>query len=189
MKIVFSPKIVKKGEFALAGAIAVLILIISLGISLGVSSALDEELKYNVMSGKINSTLKNMNENNTWLLTGSWKSNLFTNTKFNHSNPAKFSAKIDMVMANGSFPHKHKMSHFMLTNASTEELSNVYDGYVSVSMELGPVFAIPIKIKDFQNGTIGLSLELLEDVTVDQAKVINHFEGKPIMGMMENIIN
>lgn len=189
MKIVFSPKIVKKGESALAGAIAVLIFIISLGISLGVSSALDEELKYNVSSGKINSTLKNMNENNTWLLTGSWKSNLFTNTKFNHSNPAKFSAKIDMVMANGSFPHKHKMSHFMFTNASTEELSNVYDGYVSVSMELGPVFAIPIKIKDFQNGTISLSLELLEDVTVDQAKVINHFEGKPIMGMMENIIN
>jgi len=189
MKIVFFPKIIKKGELAIAWLIAVLVLMMSLGISFGVSSALDEELKYNVTMGKINNTLKNMNENNTWLLSGSWKSNLFTNTKFNHSYPAKFSAKIDMVMANGSFPHNHKMSHFMLTNVSTEELSNVYNGYVAVSMELGPVFAIPIKIKDFQNGTISLSLELLEDVTVDQAKVINHFQGKPIMGIMEKIIN
>lgn len=189
MKIGFSAEIIKNREFALGVVIALLILMMSLGISLRVSSALDEELKYNVTVGKINSTLKDMNENNTWLLTGSWKSNLFTNTKFNYSNPAKFSAKIDMIMANGSFPHKHKMSHFMLTNASTEELSNVYYGYASVSMELGPVFAIPIKIKDFQNGTISISLELLEGVTVDQAKVINHFEEKPIMGRMEKIVN
>ena len=179
----------KKGEFALAVVIAVIILLMLLVSSLGVSSASDDELKFNVTMGKINSTLKDMNGNNKWLLSGSWKSNLFTNTNFNHSNPAKFSAKIDMVMTHGSFPHKHKMSHFMLANASNEELSNVFDGYVSVSMELGPVFAIPIKIKDFKNGTISLSLELLEDVTVDQAKVINHFERKPIMAMMENIIN
>ena len=189
MKTVFFSKIIKKGRFALAGFIAMLILMMSMVTSFGASNASDEELRYNVTIGKINSTLKNTNENDTWLLSGSWKSNLFTNTKFNYSNPAKFSAKIDMVMANGSFPHKHRMSHFMLTNASTEELSNVYDGYLSVSMELGPVFAIPIKIKDYQNGTISLSLELLEDVTVDQAKVINHFEEKPIMGMMERINN
>ena len=189
MKIVFSPKIIKKGEFALGGVVAMLILVMAWGNSFGVSSASDEELKYNVTIGKINSTLKKLNENDTWLLSGSWKGNLFTTTKFNHSNPAKFSAKIDMVMANGSFPHKHKLSHFMLMNASTEEHTNVYDGYVAVSMELGPVFAIPVKIKDFQNGTISISLELLEDVTVDQAKVINHFEGKPIMGMMGKIIN
>lgn len=189
MKVVFSPKFIKKCEFALAGVISVLILMMSSGTSLGVSTATDEELKYNVTTGKINSTFENMNENNKWLLSGSWKSNLFTNTQFNHSNPAKFSAKIDMVMANGSFPHKHKISHFMLANASTEELSSVYNGYVSVNMKLGPVFAIPIKIRDFQNGTISLSLELLEDVTVDQSKVINHFGQKPIMGMMENIIN
>lgn len=182
-------KNIRKGELVLAGLIAVLIFMMSLGISLGASSALNEELKYNVTMGKINTTLKNMNENTTWLLSGSWKSNLFTNTKFNHSNPAKFSAKIDMVMANGSFPHKHKISHFMLMNVSTEDISKVYEGYAAVSMELGPVFAIPIKIKNFQNGTISFSLELLDDVTVDQAKVISHFESKPILGMMRNIIN
>lgn len=189
MKLVFFPKIINKVEFALAGVIAVLILMMSGGFFFEISSALNEEPKYNVTTGKINSTLQNTHDNNTWLLSGSWKSNLFSNTKFNHSNPAKFSAKIDMIMANGSFSHKHKMSHFMLANASTDELSNVYDGYVSVSMELGPVFAIPIRINDFKNGTISLSLELLEGVTVDQAKVINHFEGKPITGIMGKIIN
>jgi len=189
MDINLFPKNIRKGELVLSGVVAVLIFIISLGISQSASSALNEELRYNTTMGKINSTLKNMNENTTWLLSGSWKSNLFTNTKFNHSNPAKFSAKIDMVMANGSFPHKHKISHFMLMNISAEDFSKVYEGYAAVSMELGPVFAIPIKIKNFQNGTITLSLELLDDVTVDQAKVISHFEGKPILGMMRNIIN
>lgn len=183
------PKNIRKGQLVLSGVIAVLIFMISLGISQSASSALNEELRYNTTMGKINSTLKNMNENTTWLLSGSWKSNLFTNTKFNHSNPAKFSAKIDMVMANGSFPHKHKISHFMLMNISAEDFSKVYEGYAAVSMELGPVFAIPIKIKNFQNGTITISLELLDDVTVDQAKVISHFEGKPILGTMRNIIN
>jgi hypothetical protein len=189
MKLVFSPKIINKVGFALAGVIALLILMMSGAFFFEISSALNEEPKYNVTTGKINSTLQHTNDNNTWLLSGSWKSNLFSNTKFNHSNPAKFSAKIDMIMANGSFPHKHKMSHFMLANASTDELSNVYDGYVSLSMELGPVFAIPIRINDFKNGTISLSLELLEGVTVDQAKVINHFEGKPITGIIGKIIN
>lgn len=189
MDIDLFPKNIRKGELVLSGGIAVLIFVMLLGISLGTSGALNEELKYNITAGKINSTLKNINENTTWLLSGSWKSNLFTNTKFNHSNPAKFSAKIDMVMANGSFPHKHKISHFMLMNISAEDFSKVYEGYAAVSMELGPVFAIPIKIKNFQNGTITISLELLDDVTVDQAKVISHFEGKPILGMMRNIIS
>lgn len=40
----------------------------------------------NITIGQINSTQKDLNDNTTWLLTGKWKSNLFTNTDFNNTN-------------------------------------------------------------------------------------------------------
>jgi len=133
-------------------------------------------------SGKINDTLKDEEGNPVWLLTGHWKSNLFTDTKFNHTNPGKFSASIKMVMANGSSPHEHKLSHFTLNNMSTEDNSTAYDGSLSVSMKLGPVFGIPVVIRNFQNETISISLESLEGITTDQMNVISHFENKSISG-------
>ena len=114
-----------------------------------------EVLKDKILTtGKINDSLKDKNGNKIWLLSGHWKSNLFNNTKFNDTNPGKFSAVIDMVMANGSSPHKHKVSHFTLTNMSTQKNSTVYEGTLSLSMNLGPVFAIPVIIKNFQNKPI-----------------------------------
>ncbi len=142
-----------------------------------------EDLKDKMLTtGQINSSLKHADGDTIWLLSGNWKSNLFTNTKFNDTNPAKFSATINMVMTNGSSPHKHKVSHFTLTNMSTQNNSAVYEGTLSVSMKLGPVFAIPVIIRNFQNETIIISLESLEGITSDQMDVINHFENKPISG-------
>jgi hypothetical protein len=142
-----------------------------------------EDLKDKMLTaGQINSNLKDDDGNTIWLLSGKWKSNLFTNTKLNHTNPAKFSATINMVMANGSSPHEHKVSHFTLTNMSAQNNSTVYQGYLSVSMKLGPVFAIPVIIRNFQNETISISLESLEGITSDQMNVISHFENKPIPG-------
>jgi hypothetical protein len=142
-----------------------------------------EDLKHKMLTtGKINESLKDENGNKIWILSGNWNSNLFSNTKFNHTNPAKFSATINMVMTNGSSPHKHKVSHFTLTNMSTQNNSTMYEGYLSVSMKLGPVFAIPVIIRNFQNETISISLESLEGITSDQMNVINHFESKPISG-------
>lgn len=142
-----------------------------------------EDLKHKILTtGKINDSLNDKNGNKIWLLSGHWKSNLFNNTKFNDTNPGKFSAVIDMVMANGSTPHKHKISHFTLTNMSTQKNSTVYEGTLSLSMNLGPVFAIPVTIRNFQNETISISLEPLEGITSDQMNVVNHFDNKPISG-------
>ena len=182
MDISIYPKDVQT-QFLVTVLIVGTIYLVSISISVGVSSASNEQLEYNITTGKINSTLKNEEENKMWLLSGSWKSNLFINTKFNHTNPAKFSAKINMVMVNGSLPHKHKISHFMLTNISTGDNSAEYEGYAAVSMKLGPVFAIPVIIKNYHNETIGISFESLHDITLDQKNVISHFGGKPISGI------
>ena len=140
-----------------------------------------EDMKDRMLTnGQINSTLRDANGNTIWLLSGKWKSNLFTNTKFNDTNPAKFSATINMVMANGSSPHKHKLADFTLTNMSTQNSSTAYEGSLSVSMTLGPVFGIPVIIRNFQNESLSISLEPLEGITSDQMNVIKHFENKPI---------
>ncbi len=87
-----------------------------------------------------------------------------------------------MVMANGSSSHKHKVSHFTLTNMSTEKNSTVYKGTLSVSLNLDPVFGIPVIIRNFQNETISISLESPEGITSDQMNVISNFGNKPISG-------
>ena len=134
--------------------------------------------------GQINSTQKDLNDNTTWLLSGKWKSNLFTNTDFNNTNPGKFSATIDMIMANGSSGHKHKISDFSLTNTSKQQNgTTVYEGTMSMSMKDGPIFGIPYVIKNLDNRTISLSLE---GITSDQLEVVNHFGRTPIIGIFPN---
>lgn len=190
MNLFFYPKKIGICNLIVLGLVGAVICLMSLNISNATSNGVTQKIQDNgLSSGIINDTLKNKKDNSIWLLSGSWKSNLFTNAKFNHTNPPKFSAQINMVMGNGSFSHKHKISHFMLTDVSTEGLSKVYEGYSSVSMELGPVFAIPVKIKYFQNGTISILLESLNDITLDQAKVISHFGGKAIFGVSQNKID
>ncbi|HSA74110.1 MAG TPA: hypothetical protein VLD84_09165 [Nitrososphaeraceae archaeon] len=173
-----------KGKLVVIALIVVTICVMLINITEALTNTSNEELEHNMLTtGKINDTLKNEDENTTWLLSGTWNSNLFTNAKFNHTDPAKFSAKINMVMVNGSSPHVHKISHFTLTNMSTQDHSTVYEGYLAVSMKLGPVFAIPVIIKNYQNETISISLQSLDDITLDQTKVISHFGSKPIFGI------
>lgn len=143
-------------------------------------TAQTEEKSANLATGQISNTQKDMNDNTTWLLSGKWKSNLFSNTYFNNTNPGKFSATINMVMANGSSAHKHKISDFSLTNMSKQDnATTVYEGTMSVSMKDGPIFGIPYVIKNLQNKTISVSLE---GITSDQVEVVNHFGHTPIIG-------
>lgn len=86
--------------------------------------------------------------------------------------PAKFSATVNMVLANGSSPHKHKISDFSLNTVSTRDNATTYEGTLSISMMDGPVFGIPYLIKDFQNDTVSISLE---GITSDQLNVVNHW--------------
>ena len=134
-------------------------------------------------TGRIDSAQMVVNGNTTWVLSGNWKSNLFTNTKFNDTSPAKFSATVNMVLVNGSSPHKHKISDFSLNKVSTQDNATTYEGTLSVSMIDGPVFGIPYLIKNFQNDTISISLE---GITSDQLNVVNHFGGTPIIGKFTN---
>jgi len=71
-----------------------------------------------------------------WVLSGHWATNIINKTKesFNQTNPAKFDAWITMVMLNGSAMHKHRISNFSLTDASTQDKTSTYKGTVTITM-------------------------------------------------------
>ena len=94
-----------------------------------------------------------------------------------------FQSTVNTGLANGSSPHKHKISDFSLNRVSTQDNATTYEGTLSISMMDGPVFGIPYLIKDFQNDTISISLE---GITSDQLNVVNHFGGTPIIGKFTN---
>ena len=159
---------------------AMLVSVISITANAKILETEDKKLA----TGRIDSAQKDVNGNTSWLLSGNWKSNLFTTTmKFNDTNPAKFSATVNMVMTNGSSPHKHKISDFSLTRVAIQDNATTYEGTLSLSMMDGPVFGIPYLIKHFQNDTISISLE---GITSDQLNVVNHFGGIPIIGKFTN---
>jgi hypothetical protein len=111
-----------------------------------------------------------------WVLSGHWVTNIINKTKesFNQTNPAKFDAWITMVMLNGSAMHKHRISNFSLTDASTQDKTSTYKGTVTITMKDGPVADVPVEIKVMDNHVVTISL--------DGAKTKNHFGNTPIYG-------
>ena len=126
--------------------------------------------------GPIASIQNNKEGNPAWVLSGHWVTNIInsTNESFNETKPAKFDAWIDMVMLNGSAMHKHKISNFSLTDATTQDKTGTYKGTVTVTMKDGPVRDVPVEIKVIDNHVVTISL--------DAAKTNNHFGDTPIYG-------
>lgn len=113
-----------------------------------------------------------------WILSGHWVTNVINKTKesFNQTNPAKFDAWMTMVMLNGSAMHKHRISNFSLTDATTQDKASTYKGTVTITMKDGPVKDVPVEIKVLDNHVVSLSL--------DGAKTNNHFGNTPIFGTL-----
>jgi len=79
-----------------------------------------------------------------------------------------------MVMLNGSAMHKHRISNFSLTDATTQDKTSTYKGTVTITMKDGPVTEVPVEIKVMDNHVVAISL--------DGAKTNNHFGNTPIYG-------
>lgn len=126
--------------------------------------------------GPISSIQNGQDGKPAWILSGHWVTNIINKTKesFNQTNPAKFDVWINMVMLNGSAMHKHRISNFTLTDASTQDTTSTYKGTVTITMKDGPVADVPVEIKVMDNSAISISL--------DGAKTNNHFGDTPIYG-------
>jgi hypothetical protein len=109
-----------------------------------------------------------------WIVSGAWDLK-----NINSSSPA-FNATFNMVMLNGSAPHKHTITDFKMTGNSREKsIGTTYNGTATISMRIGPVSGVPISIKLMGPGAMGL--------WIDPAKTRNHFGNTPIYGVQHRI--
>lgn len=120
--------------------------------------------------------------NATWILFGTWKSNLInqTNSENNNNNSSGvFDAAIEMIKPDGTAKHTHALSQFVLANSTdVGNQTSVFNGTSTVSMREGPVTQVPTSIMLMNNNTLSILL--------DPANVENHFDDDAIYGVVLN---
>jgi hypothetical protein len=121
-------------------------------------------------SGTIASLQNGKNGKPEWILSGGWE---FKN--INSSSPA-LTATFNMVMLNGSAPHKHSITDFKMSGSPIKKgIATTYNGTATVSLKKGPMSDVPISIKLI--GPRAMSL------WIDPAKTQGHFGNTPIYGI------
>jgi hypothetical protein len=125
-------------------------------------------------SGTIASLQNEKDGKPAWIVSGVWD---FKN--INSSSPT-FNATFNMVMLNGSAPHKHTITDFKMTGSPTKKnTASTYNGTATVSLKKGPVTGVPISIKLM--GPQAMSL------LIDPTKTENHFGNTPIYGTQHRV--
>ncbi|MGC1930123.1 MAG: hypothetical protein WA667_14205 [Candidatus Nitrosopolaris sp.] len=121
-------------------------------------------------SGTIASLQNGKNGMPTWIASGGWD---FKN--INSSSPA-FNSTFNMVMLNGTAPHKHTITDFKMTGSPTKSgMATTYNGTATVTMKGMTMSSVPISIK-----LIGRAMSLW----IDPTKTMGHFGNTPIYGFI-----
>ena len=118
--------------------------------------------------------------NTTWILFGTWKSNLINQTNAENNNSSSvFDAAIEMIKPDGTAKHTHALSQFVLANSTdVGNQTTVFNGTSTVSLRDGPVTQVPTSIMLMNNNTLSISL--------NPANVENHFDDDAIYGVVLN---
>jgi len=105
-----------------------------------------------------------------WILAGEWE------LKNIASSSPTFNATFNMVMLDGTAPHKHTITDFKMTGSpTTRGTATTYNGTATVSLKKGPASDVPISIKLM--GPRAMSL------WIDPTKTEGHFGDTPIYGI------
>lgn len=126
-----------------------------------------------------------------WVVVGFWRGNLLSfnettttaaatttiqDSNGNTSSLAVFNTDFRMIMLNGSGPHTHVITNFILSNVSSNENGTMtYTGNSTISMPDAPIVDVPTTIK--------ISGEIIS-IFPDPSKVNQHFGNTPIYGVI-----
>jgi hypothetical protein len=165
----------------------------------------DQQLPFgqasNFSFGPIGSIQNDESGQPAWVVVGFWRGNLLsfnetaattttttttTATTMENSNgnnntssqiaPAVFNANLRMIMLNGSAPHTHVITNFVLSDVSSNENGTMtYTGNSTVSMPETPFVDVPTTIK--------VSGEIIS-IFPDPSAVNQHFGNTPIYGVI-----
>jgi hypothetical protein len=153
----------------------------------------------NFSFGPIASIQNNEAGQPAWVLVGFWRGNLLSfnetattaataatgaanatmqNSDGSTSSLAVFNADFRMIMLNGSAPHTHVITNFILSNVSSSENgTTTFTGSSTVSMQEAPIVDVPTTIK--------VSGEVIS-IFLDPLSVDGHFGDTPIYAAISN---
>lgn len=149
----------------------------------------------NFSFGPIASIQNNETGQPAWVVVGFWRGNLLSfnettaatgaanatttqNSDGNTSTLAVFNADFRMIMLNGSAPHTHVITNFILSNVSSNENgTTTYTGNSTVSLPAGPLVGVTTTIK--------LSGEVIS-IFPNPSSVDGHFGDTPIYAAISN---
>ncbi len=147
-----------------------LIIIVGFGIVMMMTLASVVSMASAQQSGTIASIQNGKNGMPAWILSGGWD---FKN--INSSSP-DFNSTFNMVMLNGTAPHKHSITDFKMTGSPTKSgIATMYNGKATVTMKGMTMSSVPISIK-LMGRAMGMSL--------DPTKTMGHFGNTPIYGFV-----
>jgi hypothetical protein len=125
-------------------------------------------------SGAIASIQNGKDGKPQWILAGGWE------LKNIGSSSPTFNATFNMVMLDGSAPHKHTITDFKMTGSpTTSGTTTTYNGTATVTLKKGPASDVPISIKLM--GPRAMSL------WIDPTKTEGHFGNTPIYGIQHGM--
>lgn len=160
----------------------------------------DQQLPFgqasNFSFGPIGSIQNDESGQPAWVVVGFWRGNLLSfnetsataatattmeNSEGNNNTssqiaPAVFNANLRMIMLNGSAPHTHVITNFVLSDVSSNENGTMtYTGNSTVSMPETPFVDVPTTIK--------VSGEIIS-IFPEPSAVDQHFGNTPIYGVI-----
>ena len=144
----------------------------------GVMAVPPDYVKGNYDFGRIIGVMDDEQDNTTWLLFGTWKSNLVnqTGSEINNSSGV-FNAAIEMIKPDGTNKHTHALTQFVLSNSSNiNNNATVFNGTSTVSLKEGPVSEVPTSIKVMNNTALSIWL--------NPSSVMDHFGDDQIYGVV-----
>ena len=165
---------IPKNKHAKPHMILVIAAVAAMMTSFSVASMVSAQQQPGSKFGTIASLQNGKDGKPAWIVSGAWD---FKNV--NSTSPT-FNATFNMVMLNGSAPHKHTITDFKMSGSPAKKnMASTYNGTATVSLKKGPVTGVPISIKLM--GPIAMSL------WIDSAKTESHFGNTPIYGVQHRI--
>jgi hypothetical protein len=88
--------------------------------------------------------------------------------------------QLEMVRFDGSAGHTHSITNFVVANVSQpDNMTKVFNGASTASMEKGPVTDIPTSIRTMGDKVISIWL--------DPSRIENHYGNTPIYGLVMDV--
>jgi hypothetical protein len=154
--------------------IAMAVVVVTMASASVASMASAQSLTSNSKFGAIASIQNGKDGKPQWILAGGWE------LKNIGSSSPTFNATFNMVMLDGSAPHKHTISDFKMTGSpTTSGTTTTYNGTATVTLKKGPASDVPISIKLM--GPRAMSL------WIDPTKTEGHFGNTPIYGIQHGM--